>query len=367
MLQRIAKLLRIKTPSPITRGYLDASGATVPVDGTDGYQTGCIFKHTDGAAEGAVYVNEGSVTSCAFVPLLTTSNELQDLPDFGAMTYGAGKILVADGDSFEEVAVSGNLALTSAGSATVQGAVTGLSRLTVTTAPTAIATPSLCVGAPGAKVVDAVAGDDNAAFYVGMSTATNKSVANTSCLAAYIQVANTAATTNTRLQGALVSTSIGGNCFDAYAVQGHTTVEAAGMSTQNANAHITGLSGKAVLTGAVGQGWVTGVLAIVEGAGAVTGLCHVIAGQLEATATDSVCDALLFLGADALATSAIEVADVAHVTNLLKLNAASGCIVAGDVNPHAAPDGDALHADKLLRITLDGTPYYIPIFDTLVA
>jgi hypothetical protein len=200
-----------------------------------------------------------------------------------------------------------------------------------------------------------------------MTTTTNKTSSNTSCLAAYLQVSNTAATTNTRLQCLLASTSVGGNCFDAYAVQGHTTIAAAGTSTQNANAHLTGVSGKAVLTGAVGQGWVTGVLAIIEGAGAVTGLCHVIAAQVEATCTDSVVDAILFLGADALAVNAIEISDVAHVTNFLKLNASSGCLLANDVNPHAAPDGDALHCDKTLRITINSTPYYIPLFDTLVA
>lgn len=116
---RICSLIRQQAPVQANRGYLDASGATVPTNGTDGYQTGCIFRHTDGSAETALYVNEGSVTSCTFVPLLTTSNEVQDLPDFGAMTYGAGKILVADGDSYEEVAVSGDATLASTGSLSV--------------------------------------------------------------------------------------------------------------------------------------------------------------------------------------------------------------------------------------------------------
>ncbi len=115
---RICSLLKVKAPEA-NRGYLEASGSTVPTNGTDGYQTGCIFKHTDGTAETAIYVNEGSVTSCAFVPLLTTSNEVADLPDIGPLAYTAGKILVADGDSYEEVAVSGDATLASTGALTI--------------------------------------------------------------------------------------------------------------------------------------------------------------------------------------------------------------------------------------------------------
>jgi hypothetical protein len=53
-------------PLVANRGLLFSSGATVPADGTDGYQTGCIFQHTDGGNNTALYVNEGSVTSSAF-------------------------------------------------------------------------------------------------------------------------------------------------------------------------------------------------------------------------------------------------------------------------------------------------------------
>ncbi|MHC4891734.1 MAG: hypothetical protein ACYTEO_19975, partial [Planctomycetota bacterium] len=69
MLQRVAGLLRMVPPITDDRGLLFSSGATVPTDGTDGYQTGCIFQHTDGGAGTALYVNEGSVTSCDFNPV----------------------------------------------------------------------------------------------------------------------------------------------------------------------------------------------------------------------------------------------------------------------------------------------------------
>jgi len=66
MLERIASLLKIKPPSPTVGGLLLASGTTVPTDGTAGYATGCIFQHTDGGDGSALYVNEGTVTSCDF-------------------------------------------------------------------------------------------------------------------------------------------------------------------------------------------------------------------------------------------------------------------------------------------------------------
>jgi predicted RecA/RadA family phage recombinase len=44
---------------------------------------------------------------------------LADLADVGPVTYGAGKILVADGDSFESVAVSGDVTLAASGAVTI--------------------------------------------------------------------------------------------------------------------------------------------------------------------------------------------------------------------------------------------------------
>lgn len=65
MIDRICSLLKIKKPLPST-GFLFASGATVPTDGDAGYQTGCLFQHTDGGAGTSLYVNEGTVTACDF-------------------------------------------------------------------------------------------------------------------------------------------------------------------------------------------------------------------------------------------------------------------------------------------------------------
>ncbi|KKL08143.1 hypothetical protein LCGC14_2578800, partial [marine sediment metagenome] len=65
MIDRIASLLKMQKPL-LNRGFLFASGPTVPENGSDGYQTGCIFQHTDGVAGETVYINNGSVTSALF-------------------------------------------------------------------------------------------------------------------------------------------------------------------------------------------------------------------------------------------------------------------------------------------------------------
>jgi hypothetical protein len=120
MKQRTASVLNQGPPAADLDGLLQLSGITVPSDGVAGYATGCIFQHTDGAAETALYVNEGSDTSAAFVALAAASTtEISDLSDVGTTVYTAGMLLVADGDSFEEVAVSSHATLAANGALTL--------------------------------------------------------------------------------------------------------------------------------------------------------------------------------------------------------------------------------------------------------
>ena len=121
MKSRIAKLLRFQEPKIEPRGLLFGSGTTVP-SAADGWQTGAIFQQTDGGAGTALYVNEGSVTSSSFNAITggaggTTLDSLTDIS--GALSYTAGAILVGDGNSYEEVAVSGDLTLASTGAFTI--------------------------------------------------------------------------------------------------------------------------------------------------------------------------------------------------------------------------------------------------------
>lgn len=47
-------------------GIIQAAGTTVPTDGDEGYSPGCLFQHLDGGDGTALYVNEGTRSSCDF-------------------------------------------------------------------------------------------------------------------------------------------------------------------------------------------------------------------------------------------------------------------------------------------------------------
>lgn len=71
---------------PAGIGHLLAGGTVVPNDATAGYQNGCIFFHTDGSAGDAIYVNDGTVTSCDFNPIASSGGG--SFGDDVALTFG---------------------------------------------------------------------------------------------------------------------------------------------------------------------------------------------------------------------------------------------------------------------------------------
>ncbi len=303
---------------------------------------------------GILYINTGTAAAPDWNPYIPSDvvsvAEFEVLDGVVAGTVTASKALVVGATkNLNELKI---------------GALDITDRILINVPPAAYDDPAFGIGVYGTPVVD-VSLLDNIAFTVNMSLGTNKTAEDTSSMAAFIGIKNTADVVNAKMQGLLVSNNLGFDCFDAYAVQGHVTVGAAGMSTKNANAHISGLSGKALLSGAVGQGWVTGVLGIIDGAGAVTGLCHAIAGQIEAGVTGA--DAILYLGADAVVPSAIELAGVANMTAFLTVNAVGGCVIANALVPAAAPDAGTMGADAVLKVMIGVVPYYIPMYDTLHA
>lgn len=80
---------------------------------TDNYMGTAVYD--SGVSLTTVFVNLRSIEAAAVETLA-----LDDLTDIdGALAYTAGHILVADGDSFEEVAVSGDATLSSAGVVTL--------------------------------------------------------------------------------------------------------------------------------------------------------------------------------------------------------------------------------------------------------
>ena len=69
----------------LNKNIILAVGNTVPADSTAGFAVGCIFQHQDGGAATAVYINEGTATSCAFKAVVAGPLTAADLVD-GAVT-----------------------------------------------------------------------------------------------------------------------------------------------------------------------------------------------------------------------------------------------------------------------------------------
>lgn len=73
-------------------GLLIAGGLTVPSDGSIGYSSGCVFHHIDGAAGTMLYLNEGTVASCAFKKVVTSARftGYSTFPTIAALGNAAG-------------------------------------------------------------------------------------------------------------------------------------------------------------------------------------------------------------------------------------------------------------------------------------
>jgi hypothetical protein len=123
MLKRIASLLRIQPPLTVNPGLLFASGLTVnlPADGSEGYQTGCLYQCTDGGDGTALYVNEGTYTSCDFDVLGSNSiSGVQTYADGSQIDLGGGVYapLTYTADAVDIAQISAGMTLGAQSSAT---------------------------------------------------------------------------------------------------------------------------------------------------------------------------------------------------------------------------------------------------------
>ena len=102
----------------------------------------------------------------------------------------------------------------------------------------------------------------------------------------------------------------------------------------------------------------------IEGAGAVTGQFD---GVMIEVYPDVTClDSMLALVVDSEATVTSGIRVSGAMTNLLKLDVTTA-VVANALVPAAAPDAGTMGADKAIVVDIGGTPYYIPLYDTLHA
>jgi hypothetical protein len=145
--------------------------------------------------------------------------------------------------------------------------------------------------------------DDLVPFQIYLKSVENSGVEASSVIGIYCKVwAGTKDQSNNRAQCALFNTKLDYDVFDAYAVQAHVTVNTE-MKTKNTNAHITGISGKAVMTASATKGWVTGGLFIIEGAGTCSEMCSVVSLVQEAGC--GAAQSMLYINNDGTATTGL--------------------------------------------------------------
>jgi hypothetical protein len=174
---------------------------------------------------------------------------------------------------------SGDVTITHSSNAlTFAGASSGYTfdaPVSVTAWGTTYTDSALRVGAYGTPIAD-TALTDNILVSINGSTATEKTVDDSSCMALFVGMRNTALTNqpHTKLQSILISTLVYANCFDAYGVQGHIAVkgDATAVAGGTNIGNVCGGSFKATVdSGKTATATVSGVLITLDGAGTVTG------------------------------------------------------------------------------------------------
>jgi hypothetical protein len=208
---------------------------------------------------------------------------------------------------------------------------------------------ALRVGAYGTPIADTALTDNILVSFNG-STATEKTSDDTSSMALFVGMRNTALTNqpHTKLQGILTSTLVYANCFDAYGVQGHVAVKADATAVAGGTniGNICGGSFKATVDSAkTATGTVSGVLVTLEGAGTVTGTHSGL--WIDATVS---CDNGILMSSTGTMTNGFSLSGT--ITNLFTFAANGAGIVHGGA-ADAAVQG-------YIKMVVGSTAYRIP-------
>lgn len=306
---RICNLIKMKQPE-FNSGLLFASGATVP-GAVSGYQTGCIFQKTDGGIGTALYVNEGSATSASFKKVATLDSA----------------------EEFDQVNI--DLGLDHA--------------IYVTTDDTALTKNAFRAG-DYATPIDVAAGYGAFRLYGKYSSGTDASTLgfvralaeNTAQVSAFQFYSDSDASTPgpVSLHGvdffAVVNDgkylALGGELGDGLVSSWHKVTAPVG-------AHVDGN---------VWTVWLDNQVSAAVGGTEATIL---------STTGGSKPDAWAYFSTTSGGWASLFEFDTAA--------AAQDPVVTNALVPAAAPDAGTMGADKALKVIIDGTPYYIPLYDTL--
>ena len=307
MIDRICSLLKTQKPAA-NAGFLFASGTTVP-GAVAGYQTGCIFQHTDGANGTSLYVNEGNSTTASF------------------QAVGAGEI--------DSIAID-----------------LGADHAIYVTADETGKTKNAFRAGDYATPIDVAAGYGAFRLYGKYSSGTDASTLgfvralaeNTAQISSFQFYSDSDAGTPgpVSLHGAdffaVVNDTkylaLGANIYDGLVASWHKVTAPVG-------AHVDGNVWTLFLDNQVNSS----------------------VGGTEATILSmtggSKPDAWAYFSTTSSGWNSLFQFDTAA--------AAKDPVVTNALVPATAPDGSTVGADKALKVIIDGTPYYIPLYDTLHA
>jgi len=312
-------LLKNQTDQKVNGIYtVNATGApTRAMDSDTGAEIlGAVVAVLEGTVnEDSAWVNTNSTT-------ITIGSSNITFAIFGGIKAGNGLAFTADVLAID-TAITCDL--------TTSQAITNKSKVAITSQSAAYNDSALQVGKYGTPIADTVLDDNILASIVNSSGVNKTAGADKSSMALYVGNATTAAVTNNKMQCILSSMNIGHNMYDAYAVQGHMAVTN-NCGTQNANAHVTGISGKFSVTNGktLATGWGTAILGIIEGAGAVTQMCHVVSAVCEAGVT--ACQSLYHAYTDSTINAAFQINGAVNMTHLFDFDAQAGCVGANDIH-----------------------------------
>jgi len=285
---------KVTSPAIELEGTLTLDG-DISIDGA----------HTFGTGTGNVSINGDA--------LLATNKKVQFRDTGLYINSGAdGKLTIsADGSGADDITLSGTV--------TLDANLTTPGRIICTASSASYDAPVIGVGIWGTGLADTALVDNILVTIVNRS-GVNKTSADSSSMALGISNATTAAVTNNKIQGILVSTNIGHNVYDAYGVQSNFLVSET-MATQAGNANLVAGAFKAAITDTkTATGNVSSLYVVTGDTGATSG--SVATGKF---------DAIRFENNATNLNSYMNFGGCTGVTYAMSFDAIAGCVTASQL------------------------------------
>lgn len=225
-------------------------------------------------------------------------------------------------------------------------------KMSFTAAPAIYTAPALAIGTYGAgnALIDTSL-VDNIFASINVRTATNKTDADSSCMALYVGNGNTADTIHAKMQGILSSMNIGFDVFDAYGIQSNFAITDT-MATHAGNANLVAGAFKiSIKDGKTATGNVSALYVVTGDTDATTGT----------TATGTF-DAIRFENNSTQLIAFMNFGGCTNADFVASFDAAAGCVTeAYTGNSAFVPNNKGSFTQVgQLKIKVGSSTYYVP-------